>query len=744
MKFFRHLRQHGLRIVASLSVVLLFVLHSTQVIDIEGVGRLENYLYDLRLRQTMPNGIDKRIVIVDIDEKSLQGIGQWPWPRQTVSRLVDRLFDHYQIGVLGFDVVFAEPEQNPGLAALESLAENELRHDAAFQAAFARQRREMNFDQRLAASFHGRPVVLGYVFRHDGDPLGIQGGLPPAIMPTGSFSPDTVGAVRSSGYTANQPELQQAAAGGGFFNASPLVDADGVFRRISLLQEYHGGLYETLGLAVARLALRETSLGLIYDTPQPEPYALKQVRLGGRRIPVDSELGVLIPYRGQQGSFPYVSAIDVLQGKASAPDLKDAIVLVGTTADGLKDLRSMPMQNQYAGVEAHANVVAGILDGTIKERPAYVTGLETVAILFFGFLLALLLPLLNPLWATLFSLAILSGIGGGNYYLWANAHLALPLATLLLMVLVVLVLNMAYGFFVEARGKRLLAGRFGQYVPPELVDKMARDPSSYTLASESRELTVLFADIRGFTSISEAMSPQALSDLMNAYLTAMTEVIQRHRGTIDKYMGDAIMAFWGAPMSDPQHARQGLLASLEMIAVLAARRADFQARGWPELRIGVGLNTGMMTVGNMGSSFRMAYTAMGDAVNLGSRLEGLTKEYGVQIIVSQFTRAQVPEFAYRELDLVRVKGKDEPVAIYEPIGLESELDTAARAALATYHQALDDYRARHWQAAAEAFSSLAAADPERAIFGTYLERIRHFQSQPPAADWDGVFVWITK
>lgn len=744
MNLLRLMKHHLLRIMVSLMVVPLFVLHTAGVVDLVVVKPLENYLYDLRLRLTMPNTRDTRIVILDIDERSLQGIGHWPWRRDTLAHLVDRLFDQYQIDVLGFDVVFAERDQSSGLPMLEHLAKNELRHDRQFQSALASRRRELSFDQVFADSFRNRRVVLGYFFRQDGDLTGVKGVLPPPILAAGKFSPDHVGAAVASGFTANLPELQNSAMAGGFFNASPLIDPDGVFRRISLLQSYQGGLYETLGLAVARLALRESSLGLVYATPRPELYALESVRLGRRQIPVDIDLGALIPYRGKQGSFPYVSAIDVLQGKVAPEVLNGAIVLVGTTAAGLMDLRSTPTQDLYAGVEAHANVVAGILDGTIKERPAYLVGSEPLALIFLGVILALILPFLNPFWAFLFSFSVLAGLVGINFLLWARENMALPLASLLLMGIAIFVLNIAYGFFVEARGKRLLAGRFGQYVPPELVRKMARDPSTYTLASESRELTVLFSDIRGFTSISEGMSPQELSDLMNAFLSAMTKVIQHHQGTIDKYMGDAIMAFWGAPMSDPQHARHALLAGLEMIEVLNALHADFRVRGWPELRIGVGLNTGVMTVGNMGSTFRMAYTVMGDAVNLGSRLEGLTKEYGVQIVVSEFTMAQLPEFVFRELDIVRVKGKEEPVRIYEPIGLESELAVGAKQELASYHQAVRDYRARNWPAAAAAFGQLAAGQPDRSIYAIYLGRIRHFQNEPPADDWDGVFTLTTK
>lgn len=744
MKLSGRVWRYLVRALLSFMVVPLFVLHLAGVVDLGVVEPLENYLYDLRLRLTMPNGQDSRIVIVDIDEKSLQGIGHWPWSRNTLAQLVDRLFDHYQIDVLGFDVVFAERDTSSGLPVLEQMAQGDLRDDPHFQGALARKRLVLDYDRIFADSLKNRRVVLGYYFRHDGDDTGVKGALPAAVLPNGSFDPTQVGSVLASGYTGNLPELQRSAMAGGFFNASPLVDPDGVFRRISLLQAYQGALYETLGLAVARLVLRENSIGLEYDAPQPDLYALENVALGQRRVPVDIDLGTLISYRGKQGSFPYVSAVDVLNGTVPRESLQGAIVLVGATAPGLMDLRATPAQDLYAGVEAHANVVAGILDGNIKARPAYLVGLEPVALIVLGLLLALVLPLLSPLWASLFSLSVLSSLVAFNLYQWTEANLVLPLASLLLMVLLIFVLNLAYGFFVEARGRRQLAGRFGQYVPPELVREMALDPSTYTLVSENRELTVLFSDIRGFTSISEGMAPQALSDLMNAYLTAMTGIIQRHRGTIDKYMGDAIMAFWGAPMADAKHTKHALLAALEMVDRLDALQTEFRARGWPEIKAGVGINTGIMTVGNMGSEFRMAYTVMGDAVNLGSRLEGITKQYGVQIVVSDFTRAQLLEFAFRELDVVRVKGKDEPVAIFEPLGLAEELDAEIKNELTAYHAALAAYRARDWSGAEERFRSLATSMPERHIYAVYLERIEHFRAVPPPNDWDGVFVLTTK
>jgi adenylate cyclase len=303
---------------------------------------------------------------------------------------------------------------------------------------------------------------------------------------------------------------------------------------------------------------------------------------------------------------------------------------------------------------------------------------------------------------------------------------------------------MSYGYFVDARGKRLLARLFGQYVPPELVDEMAKDPGAYSLEGSSRDMTVLFSDVRGFTTISEGLDPKQLTQLMNEFLTPMTHVIHHHRGTIDKYMGDAIMAFWGAPLSDPDHARHALLAAMEMIAKLESLQDHFKSKGWPPIKVGVGLNTGDMTVGNMGSEFRLAYTIMGDAVNLGSRLESLTKNYGVQIMVSEFTMSRVPDFAFRELDCVRVKGKDRPVKIFEPIGPTDQLSEFDRTELLAYNYALNLYRSQNWVQAQAAFEALQQSTPLRQLYAMYLERIAHFVQTAPAPDWDGTYTFLTK
>jgi adenylate cyclase len=439
-----------------------------------------------------------------------------------------------------------------------------------------------------------------------------------------------------------------------------------------------------------------------------------------------------------------VSASDVLQEKVAPEVLFGAIVLVGTTAPGLLDLRSAPMQESYAGVELHANMIAGMLDGNIKHRPAYVLGLNLVFILLMGGFLALALPALSPLAATALTAGTTLAMLAGNLYFWQAQNLILPLASSLVLISALFIFNMSYGYFVDARGKRMLARLFGQYVPPELVDEMAKDPGAYSLEGSSREMTVLFSDVRGFTTISEGLDPRQLTQLMNEFLTPMTHVIHHHRGTIDKYMGDAIMAFWGAPVPDTNHARNALLAAMEMVTKLDSLQDHFKSRGWPPIKVGVGLNTGDMTVGNMGSAFRLAYTVMGDAVNLGSRLESLTKNYGVDIMVSEFTSARVPDFAFRELDCVRVKGKDKPVKIYEPIGPERDLKPGEREELALYNEALTLYRSQQWAPARLALARLQQRAPTRALYALYLARIAHFEQQPPQADWDGTYTFLTK
>ena len=735
-----------IRVLISSMLFLPFLLHNRGDIHMGWLERLEQLTYDVRLVFTMPNTIDDRIVIVDLDEKSLLEEGQWPWPRNRVARLVDRLFDDYQIKVLGFDIVFAEPDNRSGLPVLERLAQDELRNVPQFRQALESLRPALDTDGLFAKALAGRPAVLGYVFRHAGDAGEdvSSGMLPQPLIP--SDQDDTnIPFAEAIAYTGNIALLQNNTAGGFFENA--LVDGDGKYRRVPLLQKYHGNLYPSLAFAVAHQVLGRPKLSFVFQHGADGPrdgLDLDWLTLGDKKIPVGEDASVLVPYRGQLGSFPYVSATDVLHGRAAKYPLKGAIVLMGTSAAGLHDLRNTPIGNRFTGVEIHANIVSGILDETIMHHPRYVQGIEITILVLLAILMTAVLPRVPVMTATLVTVLILLLITVLNLVIWGRGNFVLPLASLLSFTFLLYFLHMIYGYFVEARGKRELSGLFGQYVPPELVAEMGNNPGDFSMRSESREMTVMFADIRNFTGIAEQLSPPEVSELLNAFLTPMTRVIQRHRGTIDKYIGDAIMAFWGAPVRDQQHARNALLSAIEMQGALSQLQKGFDRRGWPEIKVGIGLNTGEMRVGNMGSSFRMAYTVMGDSVNLGARLENLTKTYGVTIAVGDATRKAVPDFAFLELDRVRVKGKDNSVAIFSPVGPLNEMGLDIRQMLKKHAVALQFYRERDWDSAEKEFFGLAQSFPERRLFSLYLDRVTHFRSNPPADDWDGISIILHK
>ncbi len=749
-KLFGILKRHALRIVISLAILIFFLLQAGPPISSNFLQALEHRAYDVRLQLTMPNTVDTRIVIIDIDDKSLKEIGHWPWPRETLAKLLDLLFHTYHIDVLGMDVVFAEADNSSGLHQLDELARGDLRHETSFLTTLEKLRPALDYDQLFAKSIQEHKVALGYTFNSAQSQNSIQSFEEIGDLPTPTVSAEQLkenGLIYrfpGRGFVTNLPIFQRSATAAGHFTSAP--DADGIIRKIPILFGYNGNLYESLSLAVTRLALGvdRVELGPIHPTSSASP-SLEYLQIGDRHIPVDNNLQTYIPYRGQWGSFPYVSATDILHERIPEKDrLTNTIALLGTTAQGLMDLRSTPMQRVYPGVEVHANLISGILDNQLRYSLPYQNSVEVSLLIGVGLIMILLLPLFSPLIATLGTLMLSGIIIGINMFLWNN-HIVFPLAPTLLLILFLFIFNMSYGFFVETTNKRYLTHLFGQYIPPELVDKMNKHlGQKFTLESESRDMTVLFSDVRGFTTISEGLEPKELSELMNAYLTPMTRIIHDHRGTIDKYMGDAIMAFWGAPLSDPLHARHAIEAAMQMLKQLKEMQPQFKAHGWPEIKIGVGLNTGIMNVGNMGSQFRMAYTVLGDAVNLGSRLEGITKQYGVQLIVSETTKAAAPEYIYRELDRVRVKGKEHPVAIYEPIGLHDKVSQDELEEIIFYEKALDYYRTQHWDLAQAQFAQLHSQHPNRLLYKIYADRVEYFLNHPPGNDWDGVYTFTTK
>ena len=779
------MKQHIVRIALGLLVVLVFVGHVVghdlkNNYQIGFINQLDNIIYDYRLRLTMPGTLDDRVVILDIDERSLdpRALGRWPWRRDKIVALLQKLFDKYGVLIVGFDVFFSEPDESSGLPVLERLAKTRLKDVGPFQSALKELRPELDYDAIFADFLRGRPVVLGYYFNSEDNAVE-SGSLPEPVLPSEILRGRSITILDWKGYTGNLPQFQANAVNAGHFN--PRVDDDGVSRRVPMLAEYKGGYYEAFSLAIVRLylgmkeavsnggeqvTLPKITLGAVPDRFVTKDYAglewlevgplktkvgLPKTEIGTLKIPVDDEVTSLVPYRGPQRSFPYISLADIWSDNVPAEKLRGKIALIGASAPGLVDLRSTPVGNVYPGVEIHANLVAGMLDGNLKQKPRYIFGAELSLLIIGGVGLSILVPFLSPLRATLVSLVALLLITGLNLAVWGWAwwtvatNMVLPLAASLLMTVALFALNMSYGYFVETRSKRQITELFGQYAPPENVDQMAKDPKKYDMAPKSTDLTILFSDVRGFTSISEALSPEHLREYINEYLTDMSNIIRgKYRGTLDKYIGDAIMAFWNAPVEDRDHPRNGVLAALEMLRECGMLNAKFAARGWPTLKIGIGVNSGTVRVGDMGSKQRKAYTAMGDAVNVASRLEGRTKYYGVGILVGEASRTLVKDVVFKEIDKIKVKGKDEALTIYEPIGLEAEVEKKVLEELKLWHQTIRFYRSRQWDQVEVNLLNLQRMNPACALYELYAKEVAGKRRNPPPAEWDGVTVFDEK
>jgi adenylate cyclase len=732
-----------IRIAIGVALVLALVVHEAEWYQYRFIQQLELWAYDGRLRFFMPRTLDPRIAIVDIDEKSLAAEGRWPWNRQKMSLLVQQLFDKYHVRVMGFDIVFAEPDTSSGLASLEELGRGPLKDQAEFQGFLQEARRTLDYDRMFAEEIGKHPVVLGFFLGSKADKAG--------ELPLPTFAEKALSGGKdwefmhhlASGYSANIPMLQKQAAAAG--HLYPSLDFDGVTRRVPIFMKYGDGYYEALAFAMtriylgnvpARIKVAEPSVGKIAAVPA--------VEIGPLRVPLDERMAALVPYRGDRGVFRYASATDVIRGTLPLEELRDKIVIVGTSAQGLLDLRSTPVREDYPGVEVHATLVSGFLDQSIMHRPDFIIAISVLTVLLVGLPFAVLLPRLSALMSTAAVLSVAIILVAVNLWAWYSNHFVLNIAAPLTLLGLLYLLNMAWGFFMETRSRRLISGLFGTYVPKELVAEMSKNPEEYSMRGESRDMTVLFSDVRDFTSISEGLQPEGLRDLMNTYLTAMTEVIQDKRGTIDKYIGDAIMAFWGAPVVDTEHAVHGLEAALDMQKQVRGLDTEFAKRGWPPLHIGVGLNCGQMNVGDMGSRFRRAYTVMGDAVNLASRLEGLTKEYGVGVLVTENIVQAAQGFVYREVDKVVVKGRTEGVAIFEPLGRVGAVGETTVSEVERFHKALSFYRKQRWDESEAMLKELAYAAPDSKLYKLYLKRVAHFRQNTPGPAWNGTWVFTTK
>lgn len=730
------------RIPFILGIILLLIaiwLQVTHVAIIEHfIDRLENLAYDLQLRAkllTQNAPLKTNIAIIDVDDKSLSAEGRWPWSREKIAALIDHLREAGAV-VVAFDVIF--PEEQPNVAK-EVMQQLDIQHlnTPAIKPILERISPLFDQDTKLAQSLKQIDTVLGISFLPT---FTIEGALSPPVIKLTSAQEKQLDFINAPGVIGNTAVIQAAAKSSGFVNVFP--DEDGVIRHVPILIRYQDGLYPSLALEAVRLYLL-TDIHLV-TADYGHELQLEGIQVGDSVIPTSATAEVIVPFRGPSFTFPYYSATNVLHNKIPPNALTGKIVFIGTSATGLGDLRATAIQNIYPGVEVQATIADGILNHTFPYKPEWVKGLEIFMTVLLGSIFIFLFPYLGPLILSLVVVLTPIIVVFANSYLWKKTGLIISAFIPMTLTVILAIINIIYGYLFETRKRERLKEMFGQYVPAKHIDEMLTRSGEYGLLGDDRDMTVLFADIRNFTSISEPMTATQLKEMLNEFLTAMTEIIFKHQGTIDKYVGDLIMAFWGAPLIDNRHAQNAIAAAVDMQDVLAKLKPSFIEKGWAELSIGIGLNSGIMSVGDMGSKFRRNYTVLGDAVNLASRIESLTKFYGAKIMVTESTQANSKNFIFRKVDRVRVHGKINGVEIYEVLGHIKSLTPELKTELDLYHSALEDYFHQRFEKARVILTELHQAQPNVKLYSLYLNRVEEFEKNPPPSDWDGIYTHATK
>lgn len=649
-----------------------------------------------------------QVAIVAIDEKSINELGRWPWSRYRIAELLHKLRD-YNPKVVAFDITFSEPESDG--------ADREL-------------------GEALDKS---RNPILGYFFRDDST----QEPPPESVKLIRRSSiklikflgePRTDFLKEFNSADLNIAEIGAHAKGFGFFNAVP--DEDGTVRRAQLLVEYKEEIYPSLNLEGMRRFLGGEILLTLAS------YGVDGLYIRQMQIPADETGQLLINYYGPGGTFATYSVVDILSGKVPTEALKDKLVFIGATEIGIADVKPTPFSPVFPGVETHATVAGNILDGSFLIKNSLTKALDIVLLMILPLALVFLLMRAQKTFLGFFVfIAFVSLLLLGNYLLFTRLNTLLSILYPGLSLCFVYIFFEGYRNLVIESRNRYLRRAFSSYVSPELVTEILQDPDKLKLGGETKNITVLFSDIRGFTTLSELITPVTLVSILNSYLSPMTQIIMDEHGTLDKYIGDAIMAIFGAPVDVSNHPERACKAALYMLKNLEKLNQEWKERDWPHISIGIGINTGEAIVGNMGTDIRFEYTAIGDTVNLASRLEGLNKLYGTEIIISKSALEGLPssQFFVRELDLVRVMGKEQPISIFELIDFHPG-DPEKATLVSSFTDALQTYRERNFKAAWKKFADILKTFPGERPSILYLKRCSEYIEQPPPANWDGVFI----
>jgi adenylate cyclase len=558
-------------------------------------------------------------------------------------------------------------------------------------------------------------------------------------MIQGEPSPDESALVNVTAYSAvtNLKLLSDAAENSGYFNAFP--DTDGTIRWSPLVIKYQDNYFLPLSLS---LLVQYLDWPMV--TLNMAKFGIEGIKIGDINIPTDETGRMLLNYLGPAKTFPHYSISDIIKGRLSPDTFKDKIVIVGATAIGIYDLRVTPYSSVYPGVEIHATSIDNILHGNFLHRSSGTSLLDVCAIVFFGLLIGIVVPRVKAVQGMVLSLLVLTSFVVLNTFIFSRYNLWLNIIYPALTMIMIYLGITVYRYITEEREKKKIRGAFQYYLTASVINEMLKDPSKLKLGGDKKDLTVLFSDIRGFTTISEKLTPEDLVRLLNEYLTAMTNIVFKYDGLLDKYMGDAIMAVFGAPLDQPDHAVRACRTALDMMEELKILQKKWADEGRPVLDIGIGINSGDMVVGNMGSEMRFDYTVMGDMVNLGSRLEGINKEYGTNIVISEYTYAAVKDVLFcRQLDSVKVKGKKLPAMIYELLGEKKDAERWEKA-VSLFEEGLSKYKQGLWDEAITAFRKVLELRPDDAPAKLYIDRCQELKKNPPEGPWDGVFTMTRK
>jgi adenylate cyclase len=728
-------------VARAVCLVLLFALVPLRLADPRPLAELRVRTFDLFQVLWPREQTSRPVVIVDIDEESLKEIGQWPWPRTTVADLVNKITALGAV-TIGFDIVFAEPDRmSPAIA------------ERSFRGIDAETRAKLDSlpsnDDVLAQAIKNSHVVVGEFGSRRAEPWSkteqtLRGGF--AIL-----GPDPTGFLYTvPGLQRNVPQIEEAAAGRGSFSID--AERDGIIRRVPMIMVAQGTLVPSLTMEMLRVVAQANAILV-----RANEAGVQSVEVHGFVVPTDKSGQIWVHFNksdlsNKSDHSRYVSAKDILQGQVSADRLRGKLVLIGTSATGLLDNKTTPLDPAIPGVEVHAQILESVLTKSTLANPGLAIGAELVLAVLLGIGVIIAAPMLSPTVNAVFGVLLIAGLIGFSAYLFVEHNLLIdftyPLISSWLIYLVLTFVN----YFREQRQRQQIRSAFGYYLSPHMVEQLASAPEKLVLGGEERRMTILFSDVRGFTTISEHYKddPQGLTRLMNRFLTPLTNAIIERKGTIDKYIGDAIMAFWNAPVDDPEQEANACEAALQMLeradTLNGELKSEAEASGgdYMPLRIGIGLNTGPCVVGNMGSDFRFNYSVLGDTVNLASRLEARTKDYRLPMVIGSRTAEIAKDrFAVMEIDLILVKGKKQPEAVFTVLG-RAEVDQDPRCAeLRDLNaQMLARFRKQDWDGALEFIQRCrksANGFDVAGLYDMYEERIAAYRADPPGPDWDGVY-----